>query len=91
MTHNDTALRPTIRAKAAEIAARLGHDAAALADDDPLLAGGLIDSAGMMELILWLETAFELEIDIDELDLENFASVAAIARFVAGAAAPVSA
>lgn len=53
------------------------------ADDDSLLAKGVIDSLGVMEIVGFLEETFGLTVDQDEVTEQNFGSVAAIARYVA--------
>lgn len=89
---NEAGAKAALRAKVAEIAERLGARGRSLADDESLLQTGAIDSAGMMELILWIEMEFDREIDLDALDLENFGSIDAMARFLAESdAAPAAA
>jgi acyl carrier protein len=53
------------------------------ADDDSLLAKGVIDSLGVMEIVGFLEEHFEMTVEQDEVTEQNFGSVAAIARYVA--------
>jgi acyl carrier protein len=54
-----------------------------LRDDDLLLEGGIVDSAGVMSLVLFLEERFGIQILDEELFAENFATVERIAAFVA--------
>jgi acyl carrier protein len=53
------------------------------ADDDSLLAKGVIDSLGVMEIVGFLEEHFEMTVEQDDVTEQNFGSVAAIARYVA--------
>lgn len=53
------------------------------ADDDSLLAKGVIDSLGVMEIVGFLEERFEMTVEQDDVTEQNFGSVAAIARYVA--------
>ena len=53
------------------------------ADDDSLLAKGVIDSLGVMEIVGFLEESFEMTVEQDDVTEQNFGSVAAIARYVA--------
>ncbi len=53
-----------------------------LRDDDSLFETGIIDSMGVMELILVLEREFGLTVRDDEITEENLGSLAAIASFV---------
>jgi acyl carrier protein len=52
-------------------------------DDDSLLAKGVIDSLGVMEIVGFLEERFEMTVEQDDVTEQNFGSVAAIARYVA--------
>ena len=59
------------------------EDLSALKDDASLLNLGVIDSTGVLELVLFLEETFELTILDDELVPENLDSVQRIAELVA--------
>lgn len=50
-------------------------------DEDPLL-GNLIDSTGVIELILFLQERFGINIDDEEVTTENLDSVRNAAAFV---------
>jgi acyl carrier protein len=52
------------------------------ADDASFLEEGIIDSMNVMELILFVEEQFGLEVTDDEIVPDNFDSVARIAAFV---------
>lgn len=52
------------------------------ADDESLLKSGIIDSTGMLELILFVETRFEISLSDSELVPENFGSVNALVCFI---------
>lgn len=56
--------------------------AAELEDDTSLIAAGLIDSTGMLELIAFLESEFAIRIADDEATPENLESVARIVSYV---------
>ncbi len=51
-------------------------------DDESLIESGTVDSTGAMELILFLEETFGIEVDDDEIDPENLDSITIIASFV---------
>jgi acyl carrier protein len=53
-----------------------------LTDSDPLLQSGIIDSMGILDLVGYLETAFEISVADDDLLPENFNSIETIAAFV---------
>lgn len=53
-----------------------------LDDDASLLELGIVDSVGVMELVLFVEEAFSLQIADDEIVLENFDSITQLSKFV---------
>lgn len=53
-----------------------------IADDDSLLERGIIDSTGAMELVTFIETEFQLQVNDQDLVPENLDSVSAITAFV---------
>ena len=55
-----------------------------------LLEAGIVDSTAVVELVLWLEENFQLEIDPESLTPDNFATLDAMVAFIesqSGAAA----
>ncbi len=52
-----------------------------LRDDTPLW-GGVIDSAGLMQLIVFIEDQFGIEVEDEELTSTHFSTVADIATLV---------
>ena len=59
-------------------------DEESLANDASFLEEGVIDSTGMLELVVWVQNTFDIEIDDQELIPENLDSVDNLAAFVAG-------
>ena len=53
-----------------------------LNNEDSLLEKGVIDSAGMLELVSFIEAEYSIKIDEDELMPENFDSLKAIQDFI---------
>ncbi len=53
-----------------------------LNNEDSLLEKGAIDSAGMLELVSFIEAEYSIKIDEDELMPENFDSLKAIQDFI---------
>ena len=51
-------------------------------DDESFLTSGIIDSTGMMELVLFLEQEFAIKIHDEELVPQNLDCVAAATAFV---------
>ena len=64
---------------------------AVLNDDDSLLGTGIIDSMGVMELIVFVESEFGVSVADAEVTKDNFDSVATIAAFVESKAASAAA
>jgi acyl carrier protein len=60
----------------------LGRGISTIAPDDDLLAGGIIDSLGVTQLVTFLEDHCGIRITDDELTPENFRTLAAIQAFV---------
>jgi acyl carrier protein len=58
-------------------------DPATLADDASLLDQGIIDSTGVLEIIMFLEDTFGFKVADSEMVPENLDSIASIASFVA--------
>lgn len=56
----------------------------ALREDENLLGTGLVDSVGMMSLVLFVEDTFELEVPPEDVVIENFLSVDAISAYLRG-------
>jgi acyl carrier protein len=54
---------------------------------DDLIEHGLLDSLKIVELLVELETHFELKIPFEDLEIESFRSVANIARLIASLSA----
>lgn len=57
-------------------------DPSGLSDDTLLVASGVVDSTGMLEIIAFLEADFGIRIGADETTPENLGSIALIAAFV---------
>jgi len=47
-----------------------------------LVEAGVIDSVGILEMVVFLEDSFGVKVDQESLNPENFSSVASIAGFV---------
>jgi len=69
------AARLRICARIAELARELGRDASGLGDDDVIPQTGLLDSAGILGLIVWSEVEFDVVLELEEISLDNFGTV----------------
>ena len=74
----DPALQDALRAFFSE---RL-HVTVPAADTD-LLATGVLDSLALVELLLQIEIQHGIRVSLEQLDFEDFRTVAGIARFIA--------
>ena len=75
------------RARIRDYLARFSRDEAWLGSGD-LFAGGVIDSMMAVELVAFLEKAFAITIDDEDLELANFRSVEGMVRLVERKRAP---
>jgi acyl carrier protein len=74
---SDEEVRSRLRAFIARVAH--GH---AFEDDDDVFALGLVTSMFALELVTFVESSFGLTIETEDLELDNFRTVAAIAGLV---------
>ncbi len=58
----------------------LTHD---LGDDASLLESGVVDATGVLELMLFVEDAYGLQVDEADLAPENFDSINSITNYIA--------
>ncbi|MFZ1908339.1 MAG: acyl carrier protein [Burkholderiales bacterium] len=59
----------------------LSH-AANISDDESLVTNGHVDSAGMLQVVMFLENEFGIVIDDAELTPENLETIGRMAEFV---------
>lgn len=52
------------------------------ADDDSLLEQGVVDSMGVLEIVTFIESEFDVTLSDDELMSDHFESIAAMANLV---------
>ena len=62
---------------------KLGVDTSHVDADTPLFSSGIIDSTGMVELIVFVESAAEVKFSPDDITLDNLDSIGRILNFVA--------
>ncbi|HWK88481.1 MAG TPA: phosphopantetheine-binding protein [Longimicrobium sp.] len=56
-----------------------GHD---LGDDEDMFATGYVNSMFAMQLVQFVESAFGVTVEGDDMEIDNFRSIGAIAAFV---------
>jgi acyl carrier protein len=59
-----------------------GRDDGSLKDDTSLLDKGIIDSTGVMELVMFVEKQCGVKVEDHELDPQNLDSISRLARFI---------
>jgi D-alanine--poly(phosphoribitol) ligase subunit 2 len=69
--------------KVRELARGLGRDTTSLRSADIIPTSGILDSAGLMELILWYESEFGLSIPQEDFTIENLGSVDLMVGYLA--------
>ncbi len=55
-----------------------------VSEDDDLLGSGLLDSLGIMQLVLFIEKEFAVDVPPEDVTIENFQSVAKIGVYLEG-------
>jgi acyl carrier protein len=53
-----------------------------LSEDTPLLEAGIVDSLGMLEIVVFIDQELRMELGDGDLTPENFGSINNIARFL---------
>lgn len=71
-----------IRQKVSETAKQLGRNPRPVTDDEILPETGLLDSAGILELVLWVETEFDIEIPQEDFTLDNLGSIRRMVSYI---------
>jgi acyl carrier protein len=74
------------RAIMAFLRERFGIEPASAEAD--LIAEGILDSMMFVDLVLFIEERFGVVAELEDLEIDHFATVARIARFVAARRAP---
>lgn len=74
--------KSVIHAKIVELARELGNDARSLRNDQAIPDTGLLDSPALLELILFYEQTFGLDVDQEDLTLDNFGTIDSMAAYL---------
>jgi acyl carrier protein len=53
-----------------------------LVDDESILEKGIMDSTGVLELVAFIESTYEVKVEDEELILENLDSINNIVRYL---------
>jgi len=60
----------------------MGANATELGEDDSFMGQNVIDSAGVLELIAYLEQTYGIEVDEDEMIPDNLDSLNGVGRYL---------
>jgi len=75
-------VKAAIRAKVIELAENLGQDASDITDDEIIPATGTLDSAAILELIVWYESTYDFPLKQEEINIDNLGSINAMTDFL---------
>jgi acyl carrier protein len=74
--------KSVIHAKIVELARDLGNDARSLRNDQAIPGTGFLDSPALLELIMFYEHTFALDVDQEDLTLDNFGTIDSMAAYL---------
>ena len=75
-------IQAAVRAKVIELANNLGMDASDIGNDDLIPATGYVDSAAILELVVWYEDAYQIPLKQEEINIDNLGSINSMTDFV---------
>lgn len=82
MTLDKDSIIAAIKSKVMEIARTLDCDASDLQPDEIIPATGAIDSAGLLELLAWFESTYDLHIASEDFTIDNLGSMEMMSNFL---------
>ena len=82
MTLDRNTILAAIKSKVMEIASALDCDASDLQPEEIIPATGVIDSAGLLELIAWFEVTYDLSIATEDFTIDNLGSMEMMVNFL---------
>jgi acyl carrier protein len=75
-------IEAAIKRQLVEICDAIGEDARELGEEDLIPASGLVDSAGLLELLAWYEGHFGVALKPEEITIDNLGSIRLMAEYV---------
>ena len=75
-------IKTAIRQKVIDLANKLGEDASDISDEDIIPATGALDSAAILELVVWFEKTYDFPLKQEEINIDNLGSINAMADFL---------
>ena len=82
MTLERDTIKKAIREKVMDLANKLGEDASDISDEDIIPATGALDSAAILELVVWYEKTYDFPLKQEEINIDNLGSINAMADFL---------
>ena len=82
MSLDKASIIAAIKTEIIRIAETLDCDASDLQPAELIPATGLIDSAGLLDLVAWFEAKFQLRIAPEEFNVDNLGTMDAMAEFL---------
>ena len=82
MTLERDAIKAAIREKVIKLANALGEDASDISDEDIIPATGALDSAAILELVVWFENTYDFPIKQEDINIDNLGSINVMADFL---------
>ena len=80
-TEQRAAIIQRLRERLSQVAADLGNDASGLSDTDIIPDAEVVDSAGLLEFVVWYDDAYSLDLQPEEMTVDNLGSLASMADF----------
>ena len=75
-------IKDAIKNKVIKLSDHCGNDASSLDDNEIIPQSGYLDSAGIIELVIWIEDYFKIIINDEDITINNLGSINSIANFV---------
>ena len=82
MTLERDTIKAAIREKVIKLANALGEDASDISDEDIIPATGALDSAAILELVVWFENTYDFPIKQEDINIDNLGSINVMADFL---------
>jgi D-alanine--poly(phosphoribitol) ligase subunit 2 len=82
MSLDQASITAAIKQKIVEIADALGSDASDLQPDELIPATGLIDSAGLLDLIAWFEKHYDIRVATEDFTVDKLGTMESMARYL---------
>lgn len=76
------AIEAAIKVQIVKIADAIGCDATDLQADEVIPATGLIDSAGLLDLIAWFEQIYAFKIPAEDLTIDNLGTMQSMSAYL---------